>query len=163
MKKAIIILALMTIIIGCNESEDNNIKYGDYIETGIELSIVNSKGEDLLNPEHPNHLKEEDIKLFYLEDGQTKEVYNPDMDLPRNFKIYKAINEYRIGIALNSSPLEKKAITYIQWNKEDTDTLEATFRRSVSSVVRDTVWLNGKQIYEYMANRNDNYYYVFTK
>lgn len=152
----------MTLFMGCNESDETNIRDGDFFDLGIELIVVNSKGEDLLNPENPNHFKEKDIKLYYVVDGQTKEVYNPDMAYPRNFKIVKATNEYRITIFLNDSPSQKN-ITYVQWNKEDTDTIEAAFRRDIGYIVKDTVWLNGKQIYEFMANRNDNYYYVFSK
>lgn len=144
----LILLTLVTVIFSCSKSNEIDALYGYNIETSIELSILNSQNEDLLNSENPNHLDVKKIKLFNVINGKKQEVYDPDMDSPRNFFIFKHENEYRIRLFLNHTETSEKPITYIEWNDSDTDTIEVTYNRTKTSLLQNKIWLNGIQIWE---------------
>jgi hypothetical protein len=145
MKNTLIILIVITFF-ACDKSKEP--VDGFYLYAGLEFSVLNSQNEDLLDPENPNHLDVAKIKLFYVIDGETQEVYDADMDSPRNYRVFKHENEYRIAVFLNCSETSDKPITYIQWNNSDTDTIEAVYKRYHNSVLQNKLWLNGEQIWE---------------
>lgn len=154
MKKLILFFTLL-IFISCDNQEA--LLAADNIDTAVEFSIVNSSSEDLLDPANPNGMDVRNIKVFYLISGEKKEVYNGNLLNPRNFRIYKHEKEYRIGINLNESQTAVKPVTYVQWNTNDTDTLEVTYTRKNGSILKNTVWLNGVQIWERGDNTVDAY------
>ena len=145
----------------CSKSDSIEKPYGSNISTGIQLSIFNSENEDLLNPENPNHLDHSKIKLFYVIDGVEKEVYNPNFDNPRNIFIFEdeIENIYKIGISLNDTETSERPITYIRWNDDDSDTIEATYERDGPGIVlKNKVWLNGELVWERGDNTTDAYF-----
>lgn len=164
MKKLVLILVFTTLFACDKSNETEGQSYGVQIDAHLEFSIINSQKEDLLNPENPNHMDVSSFKLFYVIDGEKKEVYNPNYDNPRNFMIYKHENEYRIGISLNlnHSEMSSKTTTYIQWNNNDTDTLEALFGKTPNGIFKTKIWLNGELIWERGDNPIDAYF-VLTK
>lgn len=155
MKKILIILTITTFI-ACNKS--NDIVDAFYLGAGLEFSISNINNEDLLNPENPNHLDIESIRIFYVVNGEKVNVYNPNLTHPRNFLVFKHENEYRIGITLNHTETSEKPITYIQWNETDTDTVEVVYNRTSSSIMQNIIWLNGEQVWEIGNNTVDPYF-----
>ena len=160
MKKLLIILAVLTFYT-CDESNEMGEQYFN-LYAGLEFSIVNLQNEDLLDPENPNRLDVDKIKLFYEINGEKQEVYNPNYDNPRNFTIFKHANEYRIGITLNHTETSDKPITYVQWNESDTDTIEAIYVRTPRATIQEKLWLNGDFIWELGDNTIDPYF-VLTK
>lgn len=150
-----ILIAIM--LFACSKS--NEMEEQQYnLEVGVEFSVFNSQNEDLLNPENPNHLDVTAIKLFYVINGEKQEVYNPDLDSPRNFRIFKHENEYRIGVTLNHSETSSKTVTYIQWNNSDVDTIEATIKTAQNSLYKDEIWLNGLHVWERGDNTIEPYF-----
>jgi hypothetical protein len=118
----------------CSKKEEN----GFDLDLGLEISVVDKAGNDLLNPVSPNSFKESEIKIYYLLDGKKVEVFYSNYDHPRNFYIYQRGNEFRIAVILNDP------ITYIQWNNSDTDTIQCEVSRAEGSVVCRKVWFNGE-------------------
>lgn len=153
-----IFLTIVTVLFSCSKSNEMEEQDAYIIHVGIEFSVLNMQNEDLLNPENPNHLDVTKIKLFYLINGEKQEVYNPNMDSPRNFRIFKHENEYRIGVTLNHSGMSSKTITYLQWDNSDIDTIEATIKRTQNSLLQDEIWLNGIHIWERGDNTIDPYF-----
>lgn len=143
---------------GCNNSDDSDSMQQFNLYAGLEFSVHNSENEDLLNPENPDGLDIDAIRLFYLVDGKTVEVYDSNMDYPRNFRIYQHQDEYRIGISLNHTETEQKPVTYIQWNESDRDTIEVTYDRTQDALLQNRIWLNGQQIWERGDNSVDPYF-----
>lgn len=143
-------------LLSCDNS--NPEESSDIIDTGIEFSIFNSQNGDLLDPKNPNSLDVSNIKIFYVVNGEKQEVYNPNFTYPRNFRIFKHENEYRIGVSLNDTETTEKTITYIQWSSTDTDTIEATFDRTGGSILKNKLWLNGDQVWERGDNTTDAYF-----
>lgn len=159
MKRIVVILSLISCI-SCEKSDDVTDQYN--LDVGIEFSIQNSNNEDLLDPQTPEHINTNQIKLFYLLEGKKQEVYDSNMDNPRNFLIYKHENEYRIGITPNFSEESSKPVTYIQWNDADIDTIEVSYERTPRAVIQKEIWLNGDLIWERSNNQNDPFF-VLTK
>ncbi|MEX1383395.1 hypothetical protein [Lutibacter sp.] len=155
MKKLLIILAVTTFI-ACNKSNDTIDAF--YLGSGLEFSISNANNEDLLNPENPNKIDTESIRIFYVINGEKVNVYNPNLTNSRNFLVFKHENEYRIGITLNHTETSEKPITYIQWNEGDTDTVEVVYNRTSNSVMQNIIWLNGEQVWEIGSNTVDPYF-----
>lgn len=155
MKNICFFFTLITLL-SCDNS--NPEESSDNIDNGIEFSISNSPNGDLLDPKNPNSLDFSNIKLFYVINGEKQEVYNPNLTYPRNFKIFKHENEYRIRVFLNDTETTDKTITYIQWNSSDTDTIEAAFDRNERSILKNKVWLNGNQVWERGNNKIDAYF-----
>jgi hypothetical protein len=158
MKKLIVFLAI-TSLFACDKSDD--ISPGFIVSISFEFSVFDSQDVDLLDPTTPNHIEEDDIRLFYEIDGKMLGVYNPYMDNPRNFMIYEHENEYRISVDLNDSDATDETITHIQWNDDDTDVIKATFKRTENTVRVSGVWLNDTQIWD--SNDGDIKYYKLIK
>ncbi len=159
MRRLLILLAGI-FLFSCDKTD--NPEAAAIVDTGIEFSLVNAQNVDLLNPESPNYIDEEGIKIFYVIDGKTKEFYDSDMDAPRNFLIFEHENTYRIRVFMNIADTADKTITYIQWNENDTDTIEATFRRFSNGITKEKIWLNGDAIWERGDNTTDAYH-ILTK
>ncbi len=165
MKKLFLISVIITAI-SCNKAEvtEESVPYNSsYIYAMVEFSILNDKNEDLLDPENPDHLDEKDINLYYLIDGEKQQVYDPMMDNPENFKIFKYSNGYRIRIFLNFTETAEKPVTYIKWNENDTDTIEAIYERyDNGGIVQQDIWLNDKHIWE-IGDHTVDPYFILTK
>jgi hypothetical protein len=83
MKNIIIYLVVTLAFTTCNKNENDMFN----LDRAIEISIKDSHGNDLLNPNNENSFQNNDIKLFYVIDNKSVEVYNPNNDYPRNFFI----------------------------------------------------------------------------
>jgi hypothetical protein len=157
--KKLILIAISIIIYSCNESQQED-SYNLYV--GVEFSIINSENEDLLNPESTNKIDVDKIRIYHLINGKKTYYFKGNLDSPKGFKVYKHENEYRIGIALNHTETSAKPITYIEWNENDTDTIEATFKSSNSSLIQQKIWLNGKEVWE-LGNNTIDPFFVLSK
>ncbi|QDH78127.1 hypothetical protein FKX85_03370 [Echinicola soli] len=125
-----------------DEPSDNTI-----IDTAVELAVKNEDGEDILDPSHPDAIDVEALRLFYKVDGEVQEVYDGNLSSPRNISHIEHQNEYRLRISLNYTESEEKPVTYLEWNENDTDTLEAVFRYPKNGVIQEEVWYNGDSIW----------------
>jgi hypothetical protein len=113
------------------------------IDTGIEINVKDNIGNDLLNPIFNNAFSESNIKIYYLIDGEKKEVYNPNYTYPRNFRISEKEGVYYMTLWPNTTEKDEFPITYIKWNETDTDTIKCSFSRTENSVICIKVWYNG--------------------
>lgn len=121
------------------------------VDVDIVLLITNSSGENLLSQETIGSYPIDGIKLFYQEDAKVVEVYNPNLDTPRNFKVLKneGNNEFFMLLFVNEGKglTEETTITYLQLNGGDMDTIRSTITRPTNtksnrSVYCDQVWYN---------------------
>lgn len=147
--KSLVTILIIMILSSCN-SDDRKEHFN--LDVGIEFSITDSEGNDLLNPENSNSYNHSDIKLFYKKNGVYDEVFNKNLDHPRNIKIYKHIDNYRIRITLNHIIEETQPETLIKWNENDSDTIKAEFNRTNSSTIIKKTWLNDSLIWDSTSN-----------
>ena len=140
MKNLIMLLSVM-FLSSCNSDDEKKNEFN--YSTGFEMIVKNSEGIDLLNPNSPNTLNTNNIKLFYLKNGVSEEVYNPSLDLPRNYMIYlQSDGIYRIRIFPNEIQSEEFPISYIKWNETDIDTIKCKLKYTENAVVLEKVWFN---------------------
>lgn len=160
MKNLLILLAVIVTSLGCKKS-NQSISNRFILQAAIEFSIQDTQNIDLLNPNNPNHIDPNKVRLFYLVNNEPKLFYEPNLDAPFGVRMNTERGN-RIGISLNYSDQGDKSTTYIQWNENDRDTVEVSYHRHLSSVLMEKVWLNSKLIWE--ANREgvllDPYYTI---
>src|SRR5690606_6285794 len=142
------LIAFLSIALLCSCNSDDSTEQFVYDVTA-EFSLKDDKGNDLLNPDNANAIDESEIKIFYELNGETKEVFDGNMDYPRNFFIssYSPESEYRISVFLNHSETEELPTTYIKWSETDTDTIKCEIHRTNSLTKITKLWLNDKQIW----------------
>ena len=158
--KTIIAILIMATCLGC--SSENNDDINSYVMEGsIDFSIKDTEGNDLLNPNNKGAFKENEIKLFYLNDNVVEEVYNQNRDYKRGFHLFKIDSGYRISVGLNSAETEEFPITYVQWDETDTDTLKGEFKRTPNGTFLKKVWLNDQLIWD--AINETELHYVLIK
>lgn len=97
--------------------------------------------------------------MYYLVNGEKQEVFDPNMDNPRNFLIYNHDSEYRIGISLNDTDSETLPITYVEWNEIETDTLQAAFFKTENTIQVIKTWFNGELKWD-GSNGQDNFFTI---
>ncbi len=142
---ATLVFAILTLS-SCSKSNDDEPQIQHSINRGVEISLKNINGEDLLDPNKPNSYNAENIKLYYLINGEKQEVFDQNMDYPRNFLIFKHESEYRIRIFQNDTEteIEPLPITFVEWNATDTDTLQAEFYKADGLIQVIKTWFNGE-------------------
>ena len=146
--KTIAALIFLTLFSSCTKSIDDEPQQQANLAVGIDIGIRNANGEDLLNPSNPNSYKADNIKLYYLINGKKIEINDPKMATPRNFIIYEKDGEYRIGVTQNYSETESLPITYIEWNPNETDTLQAEVYRNGGLIRSIKTWFNGELMWD---------------
>lgn len=153
--KAFINLTCMCLFMAsCKEPE---IK-GVVVDTEVNLIIKNKDGKNLLDPSTPDHFTSDEIRLFYLKDGQKTEVYYPNLDHPRNFFISQneSNKEYFMRVFVNEGTLNQElTTTYIQWRANQVDTLQSMITRQGASVYSDKVWYDKVLKYDVSKNSLD--------
>jgi len=89
------LIAFLSIALLCSCNSDDSTEQFVYDVTA-EFSLKDDKGNDLLNPDNANAIDESEIKIFYVLNGEPKEVFDGNMDYPRNFFIsqYSPESEY---------------------------------------------------------------------
>lgn len=143
----------------CSKNNDDEPQHQTYIDRSVELSLKDQNGEDLLDPNNPNAYKAESIKLYYLINGEKQEVFDENMDYPRNFLIFNNESEYRMRIFLNDTETETLPNTFVEWNSETTDTLKAEFRRADDYIQVIKTWFNGELKWN-VENEQANYFTI---
>tara|TARA_B100000795_G_scaffold259924_1_gene235318 strand:- start:27 stop:533 length:507 start_codon:yes stop_codon:yes gene_type:complete len=151
MKNLIFLLLASILIVSCSSNGNNNDNDYYNLDTDIIFTIKDSNGNDLLNPNNPNAYLSETVKIYYLkENGETEEVYNSNLDASRNFKVITPENSgsdiYAFQLFPNTYIMEN-AVTYIEWNDTETDTVKTNYRYGDNHTVCNKVWYNDTDVW----------------
>lgn len=145
MKNLIFLLLVSILIVSCNSDDNSNDDPFYYLGRDVEFKVTSIDGIDLLNPYNANAFLENNIKIYNLIDNEIVEVYNPNAEYTRDFKIVSpensGIEEYFIRVYINNPELEN-TITYIEWNETDTDTIRTNSVSNGNSLVLTQAWYN---------------------
>ena len=148
--KLILSIAIPFLFYSCNKSHPIP---GVDLDTTVELWIRNKDGKNLLDSTTKGYYNVKDIKVFYVINGQKVEVFNPNLDAPRNFFTFKyeANGESVLRIFLYPGTTNQEiTTTYLQWRGNEVDTLKGLINRPYSNVTKcDKVWYNGKVTFDY--------------
>ena len=154
MKRLALLFSFIVLLAECTKNADPQV----VVYNMVEFKVVDSNGNDLLDPENVDQIDESQIKVFYKVDGQWQEVFDANMDYPRNFFIYQGEYSYRMRVFLNDTESGVLPETLIQWSDSDADTIQAEFNRTSSSIVLQKIWLNGDPIVSLSSDSSDLYY-----
>ncbi|WP_136468073.1 hypothetical protein [Flagellimonas onchidii] len=141
--KYLISLFFLFFFTNCSENDCCTV-----IDLQVNLKYFNQEGEDLLNPDTTNHFSENRIKVYYLVNGEKKEIIRGNLDNPRMFSLSEPHSErdyFILSLSLNDLSDEKIKTTYLELNENDTDTITHTLTQSSgNNKVIDKVWYNGR-------------------
>lgn len=126
-------LLISFFILGCSD-DIGKIIYS----TGVNISVKNATGEDLLDPQIPVSFKEEMIKTYYLVNGEERLADTEEF-------IYEdAQGIYRLRVFLNYEGTDEFPITYIDWHETDRDTIKSEFYKTDTKVIVTKIWFNNE-------------------
>lgn len=147
MKKLLFIIPFLLIVVSCDEAIG---PFNYSVDIVIRLKDKTT-GNDLLNPATPNAYDSNDIRVFALsEDGVKTELYQPNLDAPRNFSIIPYNNN---GVSLNlckvfpyigKSKKTEITKTIIEWQNGINDTLTCEIDRKGGLTSTTRVWYKNK-------------------
>lgn len=144
MKNFLFLIVLAnTFLLACRDSSPEGT-FGDMVGLGTAIWIKNESGENLLNPSVNGHLDSSKIKLFYVVNGERKEVNYEGAITPRGFEVrkYAPNGEYYIWLSLNPNA---PSITHVQWSENDTDTISCNLVKADGVLVTNEIYWNGSE------------------
>jgi hypothetical protein len=108
------------------------------IDNKVGIYYINSRNEDLMDTAIIGSFTADSIHLYNVVRGVKKEVNNR-ADYPHNFIIYKneELQKYVLRVFLEVDT------TFLELNRNITDTIRCVFERSEDSFIIRKVWYNG--------------------
>lgn len=145
MIRKFLIILFAILFVGCSDENEPTI-----FEIGVNIWIrEDSNSNNLLNIENPNSLKEEDIRVYSLdENGEKKELFAPNLDAPRNFSVIpynnNGVNEnlFRLSPYLGKTNETEITTTLVQWRIGVVDTITCEIYREKGVTITNKVWYN---------------------
>ena len=85
--KCLLIVLVAFSIISCSSEDTKNAVF---ISGGVEFNVLDIQGNDLLNPQiESNFNNTENIKIYFVINGEAVLFDKPNLDLPKGYLIYK--------------------------------------------------------------------------
>lgn len=113
-------------------------------DVDILLVVRDSEGNDLLNPNNPNAINLDSIKIIYEVNGEQVIYYDELMDSPNGFNILEIEGVNYFGFLVNTD-INSKPVTYVQWSENDIDKFSYKIVRN--QAVIEEGWIGGSSIY----------------
>jgi hypothetical protein len=128
------LLILFVIAGSCKLETQNQV----IIDNNVDIYYINSGQEDLLDTAVNGSFTADSIHLYNVVRGVKKEVINR-ADYPHNFVIYKneELQKYVLRVFLEVDT------TFLELNRNITDTIDCVFERSENSLIIRKVRYNG--------------------
>ncbi|WP_296698966.1 hypothetical protein [Algoriphagus sp.] len=116
------------------------------VDIGLDLTISDALGNDLLDRNNPKAFKEEHIRLFYMENGEKVEKVHT---ASRNFFIFKdeQNDQFVIRVFLGGDyPIGE---TIIEWNHNESDSFLTEIEKfDNGSLILRKVWYENDLVYD---------------
>jgi len=163
MKNLIISILIISFLTNCTKKSDEPVGglTNDIVDVNISYNIINEAGNDLLNSGNDGYFPFSDMKLYYIENNQKVEVYDENMDSPRNIDIINESNPFRLKVSLAYHGDEDliseedgmklgQSTALIELSASITDTIVYEWAYSESNFTVSKIWYNGEE-----HSRND--------
>lgn len=137
--KSILILVIALLAAGCSKDEGCGCTI---ISLDANISLKNSEGEDLLNPNKSNAYNERNFKTYHLINGEEKISHTEELLYQDNDSIY------RLRVFVNHEGNDEFPITYIDWNETDRDTIKSEIYRTSNQTRAIKFWYNGELVWD---------------
>lgn len=133
--KSLFFALIILMSIGCSKEKEDDLCC-TIISLGANISLKNSVGEDLLDPENPNAYKKGDIKIYHLINGVQKRAGRDDILYEDEDGIYRYV------VMVNYEGDDEYPITYIDWNETDRDTIKSEIYQTSNQIRVIKIWYN---------------------
>lgn len=142
MKKIVVLALLIFVITSCEKPIT-----GVIIDADVSFSFVNSKGENLLNPNTPDAVTEANTDIYVLQKGAKVRLYRGNLDSSKFFKIRNENNRYFLQMYFDIAPenfIGNKITQFIRHKDGSEDEIVAEFNsdRKRNTIIQQ-VWING--------------------
>lgn len=148
-----IILGMMAIFLSaCKKDKDKPEDDSYVISCDLAISFVNANGDDLLDSSLAGSYSFEKMRLYYLINDSIVEVYDTNMDVPRNMALITETAPVQLTVLTFSEPEGQPApgeirtgtaIAYLQLDNLDTDTITTEWEQGTNHFYNTKVWYNG--------------------
>lgn len=142
---------------GCNTTSPDA---GTALDIRIDLLFQNEKGENLLNPNHPNAITEQNTDLYFQIEGQNQKVFDGNLDCPKMFCIQELEDDapYKYLMLLTPNIIEGQnmATTYIRFSDATMDTLRVAYEYNTPATYVTKIWYNQELRWSLDENGEDN-------
>lgn len=147
MKYSIFLLICTVLLSSCKDDGNSydSIPLGD---RQFAFSMIDSENEDLLNPEIQGTYNTDQIKLYYLVEGEKEEVYEANLKYPRAYNIDAVDGMFYINIFANFNDEDEWPVTFIEWNGDDADTVKCEFSKENVKIIKKT-WYNDELVWNW--------------
>ena len=125
----------------------------------------NEQGDDLFDPNNPNYIDINKLRVYDLVNGEEVERYNPGADIPRGFKTYPpggSYTKYRMHLFLNEREKSNRTTTILKWNESDIDIFEAELDRGYNHTYYTKLWVNGTKVFDVSESKYEDHVQIFT-
>lgn len=117
------------------------------LSTGLYLSIVNSAGLELLDPNSDNNINVRNTDLYYIINGKKERQFHGNLDYPKMFTIEKYMGDYLIKVFLNTdTDKDGFSVSILEYEGYPSDTIKARVHKNINSTYTSDVWINDKQV-----------------
>jgi len=151
MRPTVIKLLLLSVLITLFSSCEEKLCGCTVIDADVNIVITDSDNRNLLDPSTPGHFNKEDIRIYFVRNGQRQEAYAPNLDAARYFSINQTTDDN--GFVMKLLPdLETRdsdiTTTIIKWNETEEDVVTCEVRHSDNTTIITKVWYNDELGYD---------------
>lgn len=150
-KRIMVLLLISTLLVSCSKDDDIICCYN--LSAGLEFYLINEDGENLLLPETDGSYDFNEIKVFYLVDGEKKRVA-----YPWTLRLLDEIGPPFLGLTTSDNTDNflseengiKKGIhvAYLELNQETTDTITTEWEAKEHAYFKNTrAFYNGTEVF----------------
>lgn len=142
-----LLIILLIVLSSCNS--DNNMQETN-IEAGIEFYLLDSNGNDLLDPNNPNSIDLGILRVYEIINGEEVEINNPNLDGPRGFVLFEPegiYDKYRLSLGLNTTEITNPT-TIVKWTTTDTDIFKSEYNRGDNFIICTKILLNDEVVWQ---------------
>lgn len=114
--------------------------FGVVVDMMVFITVLDSQGNNHLDPGQEGFYDPRDIKIFYERNGKLEEFYESHLHMRRNFRVAPSGfgRDYGMDLVLSEK-------TVIQWNEHESDTIQAEIYKTDGPHIRVTkVYFNGE-------------------
>lgn len=142
---------LIILLIALSSCSSNNTIEETNIEAGIVFYLLDTEGNDLLDPNNSNSINLNSVKVYEIINGQEVEINNPNLDGPRGFVLLEPegiYNKYRLSLGLNITEISNPTTTIVKWNTTDIDIFKSEYNRGDNFIICTKILLNNEVVWK---------------
>lgn len=145
------LLLLCCAFSGCKDQGSNEPNpTGVFVSQSAKIIVKSATGEDLLNPENNDGIK--DFKIYYLVNGVKTPYHQPNLDASNGYRLIKhpVKGDYYLQVLMDGGRNISETTTYLQLGSTgDIDTIKAHYKTDPNNVIVEKIWFNGSLVWSF--------------